>query len=191
VKGKGVKERILDAATRLFYAQGAKHTGVNQIIEEAAVAKASFYQYFPSKEALIIECLDLYNKTIAKAVKRIVARCRSLKEFFELWSMFIKSNARSNPSFNGCPIANIGFQIEHENRKIKDKFKLIAGDWIGLLRPLFQKSKESGEIKRTADVAALFREIIQINEGALIMWRLTDDIAYLDGLSSSLRKLLR
>jgi AcrR family transcriptional regulator len=173
VKAKGVKERILSTATRLFYSHGAKNTGINQIIEEAGVAKASFYQHFPSKEDLIVQCLDLYNLMISKVVRRFVARSRSLKDFFETWSMFIRRTARVNPAFNGCPIANIGFQIEPENVAIRGK------------------SKAAGEIGRNADVAALFREIIQINEGALIMWRLTGDAAFLDSLSSALLKLLR
>jgi AcrR family transcriptional regulator len=191
VKAKGVKERILSTATRLFYSHGAKNTGINQIIEEAGVAKASFYQHFPSKEDLIVQCLDLYNLMISKVVRRFVARSRSLKDFFETWSMFIRRTARVNPAFNGCPIANIGFQIEPENVAIRGKFKHITSGWIGLVTPLFEKSKAAGEIGRNADVAALFREIIQINEGALIMWRLTGDAAFLDSLSSALLKLLR
>lgn len=43
-------ERVLRAADSLFYAQGYMATGVNQIIAEAGVARASFYQYFPSKK---------------------------------------------------------------------------------------------------------------------------------------------
>jgi AcrR family transcriptional regulator len=190
LKGRGVRRRILDAATRLFYRQGIKHTGVNQIIEEAAVAKASFYQYFPSKDDLIIACLDYYNAAISRVVVRIVERCSSLSRFFERWAHFIKRIARINPAFNGCPIANIGFQIEDENQKIREKFKDITGGWVTLLRPLFKKSKDSGEIPAHADESALFREIMQINEGALIMWRLTEDNGYLDNLFPALRRLL-
>ena len=48
------RERILDTAARLFYAQGYNSTGINQVIKEANVAKASLYQHFPSKEDLLI-----------------------------------------------------------------------------------------------------------------------------------------
>ena len=191
MKGTGVKRRILDAATRLFYRQGIKNTGVNQIIDEAAVAKASFYQYFPSKDDLIIACLDYYNTAITRVVRRIIERCSTLLRFFERWAHFIKRIARINPAFNGCPIANIGFQIEDENQKIRKKFKDITGGWVTLLLPLFRKARAGGEIPDTADEKALFREIMQINEGALIMWRLTEDIGYLDNLFPSLRRLIK
>jgi AcrR family transcriptional regulator len=52
------KERVVDTAARLFYDQGYTATGINQIIGEAGVAKASLYQVFRSKEALLLEYLD-------------------------------------------------------------------------------------------------------------------------------------
>lgn len=49
------RDRILQTATRLFYEQGYNQTGINQIIKEANVAKASLYQHFISKEVLGVE----------------------------------------------------------------------------------------------------------------------------------------
>jgi len=48
----GPKERILETASRLFYSQGYNSTGINQILKEANVAKASLYQHFGSKDEL-------------------------------------------------------------------------------------------------------------------------------------------
>ncbi|TDX01612.1 TetR/AcrR family transcriptional regulator [Dinghuibacter silviterrae] len=53
----GPRERIVAAAYRLFYEQGYGATGINQIIEEASVAKASLYQLFRSKDELLLEYL--------------------------------------------------------------------------------------------------------------------------------------
>lgn len=44
--------RILDTATRLFYQEGLR-VGIDRVIAESRVAKASFYRYFPSKDDLI------------------------------------------------------------------------------------------------------------------------------------------
>ena len=52
IKQLNPKDRILKTVERLFCEQGYLSTGINQIIAEAQVAKASFYQHFPSKEAL-------------------------------------------------------------------------------------------------------------------------------------------
>ena len=46
------KDRILETASRLFYTQGYNATGINQILEEAKVAKASLYTHYGSKDEL-------------------------------------------------------------------------------------------------------------------------------------------
>ena len=51
------RERILVAASKLFGRRGTARTGVDTIIAEARVAKATFYRHFPSKEALLVAWL--------------------------------------------------------------------------------------------------------------------------------------
>ena len=58
MRDSAVKDRILDTASRLFYDQGYHITGINQIIEEAEIARASLYNHFPSKTDLLLAYLD-------------------------------------------------------------------------------------------------------------------------------------
>ena len=52
------RARILDTATRLFYARGLRAVGVDTIIAESGVAKATFYKHFPAKDELVLAYLD-------------------------------------------------------------------------------------------------------------------------------------
>ena len=52
------RQRILDAAFRLFYARGIRAVGVDTIIAESGVAKATFYKHFPAKDDLVVAYLD-------------------------------------------------------------------------------------------------------------------------------------
>ena len=56
------RSRILDTATRLFYAHGLRAVGVDTIIAESGVAKATFYKHFPAKDDLIAAYLDVVDE---------------------------------------------------------------------------------------------------------------------------------
>jgi AcrR family transcriptional regulator len=52
------RERLLEAAGELFYADGVQSVGIDRVIERAGVAKASLYSTFGSKEGLVSAYLD-------------------------------------------------------------------------------------------------------------------------------------
>src|ERR1700689_5665679 len=55
--GRGARERILTAATTLFWREGIHATGVERLTEHAHVSKRTFYQHFSSKNELVEEYL--------------------------------------------------------------------------------------------------------------------------------------
>jgi len=64
-----VKDRILQTALPLFAAQGFRATGIDRIIAVSGVAKASFYRHFPSKDDLILACLERWHVSHFAALK--------------------------------------------------------------------------------------------------------------------------
>jgi AcrR family transcriptional regulator len=58
------RERLLDAASELFYAEGVQSVGIDRVIERAGVAKASLYSTFGSKEELIRAYLERRHELI-------------------------------------------------------------------------------------------------------------------------------
>ena len=52
------RDRILETAFGLFYARGIRAVGVDLIISESGVAKATFYKHFPAKDELVLAYLD-------------------------------------------------------------------------------------------------------------------------------------
>lgn len=62
LRGQIVIDKILDTAERLFYEQGYCNTGINQVIEEADIAKASLYKHFESKTDLLVAYLQRFHE---------------------------------------------------------------------------------------------------------------------------------
>jgi AcrR family transcriptional regulator len=54
----GVRDRLLDAADRLFYREGVRAVGIDRVLAEADAAKASLYQHFGCKDQLVASYLE-------------------------------------------------------------------------------------------------------------------------------------
>jgi AcrR family transcriptional regulator len=98
----GVRDRILDAADRLFYREGVRAVGIDRVLAEADAAKASLYQHFGGKDQLVASSLA---RRIASARARIEAYLadtppsqRALK-FFDWVVEWAESK-----DFRGCPL---------------------------------------------------------------------------------------
>jgi AcrR family transcriptional regulator len=60
------RDRILSVAGRLFYREGYRAVGIDRVIAEADVAKATFYKHFPSKDDLIVAWINQAEATSSK-----------------------------------------------------------------------------------------------------------------------------
>lgn len=116
------RERILEVVDRLFYTEGVRATGTERIMAMAAVAKATFYRHFESKDALILAYLEKRDR----ALSDFLSHPTSLREVlvkFEEWA--------NRPEVIGCPFLRIASEypdpshrfhrlaIEHQD-KIRD-----------------------------------------------------------------------
>lgn len=115
---KGPRERILAVAARLFYEQGYRNTGINQIIAEAQVAKASFYQHFHSKQELGLAFLRQRHegwfaalKTCVEAKEKPREKVMALFEYLEEWL--------PREQFRGCAFLNMAPEFPDEGTEIR------------------------------------------------------------------------
>ena len=58
------RQRLLETASRIFYTEGIHGVGVDRVIGEAEVTRATFYRPFPSKEALVLAYLQREDEGI-------------------------------------------------------------------------------------------------------------------------------
>lgn len=101
-----IREHILDTAFRLFYARGPRGVGVDTIIAESAVAKATLYRYFPRKEDLILAYLDKVDQAWFGQL-RAAARAAGDDPRAQLVGMFDALDAACRrEGFHGCAFIN-------------------------------------------------------------------------------------
>ncbi|MCR8694368.1 TetR/AcrR family transcriptional regulator [Rhodococcus pyridinivorans] len=58
VRREALRDKLVDIAAELFYANGVRAVGVDEVVRRAGVAKASLYRWFPSKDDLVLAVLQ-------------------------------------------------------------------------------------------------------------------------------------
>lgn len=100
-----VRQRIVDTAARLFHQQGYNSTGINQLIDEADVAKASVYQHFRTKDDILKAYLAQTSQAWFASVEAILAGPGTTKE--KTLAMFDMIRDFSlGVDFRGCNFQN-------------------------------------------------------------------------------------
>src|SRR2546423_14448892 len=104
-KPASARERLLDAANELFYAEGVHSVGVDRVVERAAVAKATLYTLFGNKDGLVRAYLTARDEAIRERITReLVARYNTPRE--RLLGVYdVQGLMFSDPPFHGCAFA--------------------------------------------------------------------------------------
>ena len=71
-KGERRKQELLQIAYRMFISRGYENTSVDEIIEEADIAKGTYYYYFETKEQMLEEVIGMMIDQEMEAAGRIL-----------------------------------------------------------------------------------------------------------------------
>ncbi|WP_037855255.1 TetR/AcrR family transcriptional regulator [Streptomyces sp. NRRL S-340] len=112
------RERLLSTAGRLFYTRGIRTVGVEQLIAEAEVTRATFYRHFAGKEGLVLACLQERDARVRHAVAAVLAVHRGRDALLGIMAMI--GETVDGPGFRGCGFLNAAAEYpdpEHPVRR--------------------------------------------------------------------------
>ncbi|WP_330254178.1 TetR/AcrR family transcriptional regulator [Nocardia sp. NBC_00565] len=160
------RERLLAAADDLFYREGVQSVGIDRIVREAGVAKASLYNLFGSKEELVQAYLDARHADTREQVERALTRFRTPRE--RLLGVFdAQGQLFTEPDFNGC--AHIAASAEAQPGSPVECAADRYRQWV---RTLFTDlAREAG----VADYEDLARQLHLLYDGAGLSARMDRD----------------
>lgn len=99
------RSRLLDTATRIFYAEGIHSVGVDRIIEAAEVTRATLYRHFKGKDELILAYLERADQGIRGQVDAVRAQGLPAADTVRAVGRSITEGIRST-GFRGCAFLN-------------------------------------------------------------------------------------
>ncbi|HEX4246936.1 MAG TPA: TetR/AcrR family transcriptional regulator [Pseudonocardia sp.] len=152
------RERLLAAASELFYAEGVNTVGIDRVIERAGVAKATLYSAFGSKEELVRAYLRARHAATEERMSReLESRYRTPKE--RLVGVFeVQGLSFTDPDFRGCAFisasaeARPGGAVEEESADYRH--------WVHTL--FYDLAQQAG----ATDPKQLAQQLVLVYDGA-------------------------
>jgi AcrR family transcriptional regulator len=160
---RSARDRLLDAASELFYEHGVHTVGIDTVIERAGVAKATLYSAFGSKEELVRAYLEARHASRrATVLAEIELHGDPRGKLLALFDVLVTTVKQ--PQFRGCAFANASAESGPDSAPAEVTRKARA--W--LLRVMAEQATALG----AADPAGLARQLTLLYDGALVQSRL-------------------
>jgi AcrR family transcriptional regulator len=158
------RRRLLDTATRLFYADGIHAVGIDRVIAEAAVAKATFYKYFPSKDDLVHAYVQEQDFLGREAIADLPGDSprEQLLAIFDSYT-----NAAQAPGYRGCPFINAAAEYPDPTCLVRKAVHEHRA-WLRRLLRRLLTAQHHPDPARTADI------LMVVADGLLVGGELDD-----------------
>ena len=173
------RERILGVAGTLFYREGYRAVGVDRVIAESGVAKATFYKHFPSKDDLIVAWLDRADMQVAAwAEAATKGKPEPLVALFEA----LLAMARL-PQCLGCTFQGTAAEFPDAGHPGHIRARQSKTSMIEML-------EELAEREGLADPQGVARALFLFIEGALASIRMFGQEAPVEGVVSAAKTII-
>ncbi len=184
------RDRIIETALNLFYAQGYLATGINQIISESKVAKATFYAHFPSKEALCIAYLQARHVLWMGWLKESVSGKNTAEEKLMAVFDFLKK-WMSESNFRGCAFLNIAAEIPAIDTKIRDEVIKHKNDLQAYLQNIVHDLIEANSSYAELEIQQTVKMVYVLVEGAIVSSQNYNDTWPIEAAQQAVNNLLK
>jgi AcrR family transcriptional regulator len=169
-----VRQKLVDTAGRLFYAQGYQATGINQIIDEADVCKASFYNHFPTKEDLLVAWLERNHNEATARVRSLLAQSLGPKELVGEIFRFHEEQLSAS-AFRGCPFMNCLAEMPVADGRVRQVMHWHMTTMRQVLEEIVGRVTRDREL-RDEQIRALADDVEVVIQGGLTNARTASDL---------------
>ena len=163
---EGKRERILDAAIKVFAAEGFYNAKVSQIAHEAGVADGTIYLYFKSKDDLLINLfedrMEMVNANLREAIDTESTAEARLKRIVKLHLELVEQNRDMAEVISVELRQSSKFIREYSNPKFAEFLRTIAGAVV--------EGQRTGELRANIDPYLFARALFGALDEIALAW---------------------
>jgi AcrR family transcriptional regulator len=166
------RSRLLETATRLFYAEGIHSVGIDRVVAEARVTRATLYRHFPGKEELVVAYLQAVHQADRDQVGEALGSRQPAVDILRAIAKSIADGIQS-AGFRGCAFLNAVAEYPDPEHPVH-KTVLAHREWF--LRTITDLLSQVGETP--PELAG--RHFVMLRDGAMAEGCLADPVEVCD-----------
>jgi len=159
--------QIITAAEDVFTKKGFAEARMDDIAEETGLSKGTLYNYFKSKDDLIIAILDRIFQREFKAFEQSDISSMSAIDAIRLFTDTVAKDIKL--MLRLMPVAYEFLALAFRNKTVQKALKVYMNRYMDILVPIIQNGIESGEFKKV-DAREVAIAMGAILEGTILIW---------------------
>ena len=190
--GRSTREAILEAARRLIHVHGYKNTTLDDVLRESGAGKGNFYYHFKSKEELGHAILD---QLVASFIERTLEPCfadpagRPLAQVRCFLDRVLEAQRERN-CVGGCPLGNLAAELSDVHEGFRARLASVFAAWRERLTLALDRARREGDIGAGARPEAIADFLVASLEGAILLTKVTKDIAIMEQCVGEMKRYL-
>jgi len=171
VRECGNRDRILNAATRLFHERGFQATSLDDIVAASGVCRSNLYYHFASKEELGLAVVDrLAQRFGVEVIEGILRDERApVRARLERLLAAITDRLEEGAYRRGCPFGNLAAELAADHPKFRDRLSGLFRRWEEALAGCLRDGIRSGELRDDLDADHTATVLVSQFEGAVLL----------------------
>jgi TetR/AcrR family transcriptional repressor of nem operon len=191
-EGKSTREAVIEAATRLIHLKGYQNTTLDDVLSASGVGKGNFYHYFRSKEDLGFAILDRFVDAFKERALRPAfadphaSRMTQIRDFLAR----VRDVQQERNCVGGCVFGNLAAELSDVHEGFRERLAGLFAHWHEHLAEVVLDAQRRGEVTAECRPAAVAQFVVASLEGAMLLTKLTKDIAVMDRCVEEMNRYL-
>ncbi|HEY0533255.1 MAG TPA: TetR family transcriptional regulator C-terminal domain-containing protein [Actinoplanes sp.] len=168
---RSLRDALLGAAAAEFHEKGYSATGVAAIAGRAGAPKGSFYNHFPSKDALGVLIVEQYAQTRGTEILLDPESepLDALRKHFE----YLRGDLAKDDYARGCLLGNFAAEVARSGTHVDTAVRDSLTGWLGAIAVPVRRLGEQGRLPGGAEPDEVARALGSAWEGAALLAKAT------------------
>ena len=191
-EGKSTREAVIEAATRLIHLKGYQHTTLDDVLSASGVGKGNFYHHFRSKEDLGFAILDRFVEAFKERALRPAFADTSVSRIVQIRRFLVRVRdvQEERHCVGGCVFGNLAAELSDVHEGFRERLAGLFSHWREHLAAVLADGRARGEVTADCRPEAVAQFVVASLEGAMLLTKLTKDIAVMDRCVEEMNRYL-